>query len=232
MSRLEDRKTIRDLPREERPRERLISLGAHHLSDVELVAILLGSGSRTLTAIELARELLGEQGLRVLVESSVEDLAEQPGIGMAKACSLKSAAEIARRLSSRRQSRARIKSPGDVGQLLMEDMRYLDREHFRVILLNSKNQVLGIESVAVGSLNSAIVHPREIFKLPVKRSAAAVILVHNHPSGDPTPSQEDVEVTRRLVEVGNLLGIEVLDHIVIGDNCYLSLRESHTNWPV
>ncbi len=226
------KQTIRDLPREERPRERLWAIGAHNLSDVELVSILLGSGSRKVTALELARQLLGEQGLRMLVESSVLDLSQQTGIGMAKACTLKSAAEIARRLSSRSEKRALIKSPSDVGHLLMEDMRYLDREHFRVIMLNTKNQVLGVEPVAVGSLNAAIVHPREIFKLPVKRSAAAVILVHNHPSGDPTPSREDVEVTQRLVEAGRLLGIEVLDHIVIGDNCYLSLRESQTNWPV
>ncbi len=232
MKPLARKRTIKDLPLEERPRERLWAIGAHNLSDVELVAILLGSGSRSLTALELARQLLGEQGLRMLVESSVLDLAHEPGIGMAKACTLKSAAEIARRLNSSSQKRALIKSPSDVGQMLMEEMRYLDREHFRVIMLNTKNQVLGVEPVAVGSLNAAIVHPREIFKLPVKRSAAAVILVHNHPSGDPTPSREDVEVTQRLVEVGKLLGIEVLDHIVIGDNCYLSLRESHTNWPV
>jgi DNA repair protein RadC len=226
------RLTMRELPVGERPREKLLAVGAAALSDAELVAILLRTGCRQATALELARALLQDGGIRVLAEATVHDLAQASGMGMAKACALKAAAEIGRRLSSSRAERATIQCPGDVSGILMEEMRYLDREHFRVVMLNTKNQVLGVEPVAVGSLNSAIIHPREIFKWPVRRSAAAVILVHNHPSGDPTPSRDDVEVTYRLVEAGRLLGIEVLDHVIIGDNCFQSLREQRADWPL
>ncbi|MEW6523778.1 MAG: DNA repair protein RadC [Bacillota bacterium] len=230
MDELEYRTTLKDLPASERPRERLAMLGTRALTDTELVAILLGSGTRSKTALEVARCLLQGEGIRVLAQASVDELAREPGIGLAKACVLKAAAEIGRRLASSSMDRAVVRSPGDVGDLLMEDMRYLDREHFRIVMLNTKNQVLGVESVAVGSLNAAIVHPREIFKSAITRSAAAVVLVHNHPSGDPTPSQEDIQITRRLVEAGRLLGIEVLDHVVIGDNRYLSLRGTRADW--
>lgn len=227
---MEYRTTMRSMPAGERPRERLAALGSSVLTDAELVAILLGSGTRSQTALEVARSLLHRGGLRVLAQASVEELARQHGIGAARACALKAAAEIGKRLTMSSAERATITSPGDVGDLLMEDMRYLDREHFRIVMLNTRNQVLAVESVAVGSLNAAIVHPREIFKAAISRSAAAVVLVHNHPSGDPTPSQDDIQITRRLVDAGRLLGIEVLDHVVIGDNRYLSLRTTRTDW--
>ncbi|HAI21876.1 MAG TPA: hypothetical protein DCM14_08285 [Clostridiales bacterium UBA8153] len=230
MDGLEYRTTMRGMPAGERPRERLMALGSRVLTDPELVAILLGSGTRSQTALEVAKCLLQRGGLRVLAQDSVEELAHQHGIGEARACVLKAAVEIGRRLTTSSAERTTIRSPGDVGDLLMEDMRYLDREHFRIVMLNTKNQVLAVESVAVGSLNAAIVHPREIFKSAISRSAAAVVLVHNHPSGDPTPSQDDIQITRRLVDAGRLLGIEVLDHVVIGDNRYLSLRTTRTDW--
>ncbi len=204
--------------------------GAQALSDAELVAVLLGTGRRGETAVDLSRLLLqgdgaGSGGLRRLAELSLAELAQVPGVGPAKAARLKAALELGRRLAGTAADRSAIRSPRDAGSLLMEDMRYLDQEQFRVVLLNAKHQVLGVETVSVGGLASSIVHPREVFKRAIRRSAAAIILAHNHPSGDPTPSREDLEVTRRLTEVGKLMGIEVLDHIIIGDNRYVSFRE-------
>lgn len=217
---------VRDLPRGERPRERLQRLGPEHLSTAELLAIILRTGARGQGALQLATALLsGPDSLRRLVNSPVEELAGVPGIGMAKACSIKAALELGRRLGSESAARPSIRSPQDVSRLLMEEMRYLEKEQFRVLLLNTKHQVLAIEVVSLGDLTSTIVHPREIFKEAVRRAAAAVILAHNHPSGDPTPSREDLEITRRITEAGKILGIEVLDHIIIGDNRYISLRE-------
>lgn len=222
--------TIKDLPEGERPRERLLKYGAENLTDAELLAIIIRTGSRSETAVNLSQRLLlgekGVNGLRFLVEASIEELGKIKGIGMAKAAQIKAAIEIGKRLASLSQSeRPVIKCPGDVRNLLMEEMRYLDKEYFKIILLNIKNQVIHVEDVSVGSLNSSIVHPREIFKIAIRRSSAALILVHNHPSGDPTPSGEDVEITRRLVESGKLLGIDVLDHVIIGDGRYTSLKE-------
>lgn len=222
--------TIKDLPEGERPRERLLKYGAENLTDAELLAIIIRTGSRSETAVNLSQRLLlgekGVNGLRFLVEASIEELGKIKGIGIAKAAQIKAAIEIGKRLASLSQSeRPVIKCPGDVRNLLMEEMRYLDKEYFKIILLNIKNQVIHVEDVSVGSLNSSIVHPREIFKIAIRRSSAALILVHNHPSGDPTPSGEDVEITRRLVESGKLLGIGVLDHVIIGDGRYTSLKE-------
>lgn len=174
----------------------------------------------------MATDLLARPGgLRALVNSPVEELAALPGIGLAKACAVRAALELGRRLSAEPGSRPSIKGPADVASLLMEDMRYLEKEQFRVLMLNTKNQVLAVEIVSLGDLTSAIVHPREVFKEAVRRAAAAVILAHNHPSGDPSPSREDFDVTKRVTDAGKILGIEVLDHIVIGDNRYTSLRE-------
>ncbi|MDQ7794010.1 MAG: DNA repair protein RadC [bacterium] len=231
MDRVQYGLTIKELPPEERPRERLALCGAQALATTELVAILLETGSARRSALDLARGLLAEAGgLRCLAEQGYHELQRLPGIGPAKAAKLKAALELGRRLAGSSASRARISCPSDAGQLLMEEMRYLDREHFRVILLNTKNHVIGVEQVSVGSLASSVVHPREVFKGALARSAAAVILVHNHPSGDPAPSREDLDVTGRLVEAGRLLGVEVLDHIVIGDNAFVSLREKGHGW--
>lgn len=217
---------VRDLPEGERPRERLQRLGPENLASAELLAIILRTGARGQGALQLATALVSSPGgLRKLVNSPVEELAAVPGIGMAKACSIRAALELGRRLSAETVSRPVIHAPQDVSDLLMSEMRYLEKEQFRVLLLNTKNQVLAIEVVSLGDLTSAIVHPREVFKEAVRRAAAAVILVHNHPSGDPNPSREDFDVTKRVTEAGKILGIEVLDHIVIGDNRYISLRE-------
>jgi DNA repair protein RadC len=222
--------TLKDLPPDSRPRERLAALGAENLSTAELLAIILRTGQRGYTALEVAQLLLSregeEGGLRYLATADIEELAQCPGMGPAKAVQVKAALELGRRLG--REGRERgpgIRTPRDVYRLLHDEMRLLDREHFRTVMLTSKHQVIAQETVAVGSLSAALVHPRELFKGCIKKSAAAVILVHNHPSGDPEPSPEDINLTRRLVEAGALLGIEVLDHVIIGDGRYVSLKE-------
>ncbi|MGB4171054.1 MAG: DNA repair protein RadC [bacterium] len=225
--------TIKDLPLESRPRERLVKLGAQALSTSELIALLLGTGSRTETALQLAQRLLAGNcpglhgsGLRALQDASVEELSKLHGIGLAKATLIKAALELGRRLVAESQdARPVIKTPQEAAALVMEEMRYLDREHFRVLLLSTKNHLIAIETGFVGSLNSSLVHPRELFRTCIRRSAAAIILLHNHPSGDPTPSQEDIQLTHRLCECGALLGIDVLDHIIIGDGVYVSMKE-------
>jgi|Deesub1362A_J573_1020465.scaffolds.fasta_scaffold01550_9 DNA repair protein RadC len=224
--------TIKDLPETERPRERLIRFGAEALSNAELLALILQTGSRQESAIVLAQRVLkgkqGIQGLRYLVDASIEELSQIKGIGTAKAARIKAALELTRRLSSfSGETKPVIRSPQDVSDLLMEEMRYLDREHFKAILLDIKNRVIDIEDISVGSLNTSIVHPRELFKTAIRRSSAAIILIHNHPSGDPTPSSEDIEITSRIVWGGEILGIEILDHIIIGDGIYVSLKEKN-----
>lgn len=222
--------TIKDLPTEERPRERLHRYGAQVLSDVELLVVLIRTGTRAESALGIAQRILkgdgGKSGLAYVVDSSVEELSKIKGIGPAKAIQIKAAVELGRRISSYdRREQITITSPLDVKDLLMEEMRFLEKEHFKTILLNIKNHVISVEDISIGSLNSSIVHPREVFKPAIRRSSASVLLVHNHPSGDPTPSKEDIEVTGRLVEAGKILGINVLDHIIIGNNHIISLKE-------
>lgn len=220
------RPTMKELPEDIRPRERLMNEGAEALSDIELLAILLRTGSREVTALDLASLVMVRfKSLRLLVDATVEELSEVKGVGPAKASQVKAALELARRLSQFSDlPRPVIKSPDDAAGLVMEEMRHLDREHFRALLLNTRNQVIGTDKVSVGTLNSSTVHPRELFRSAIKRSAASVILVHNHPSGDPTPSREDLDITGRLSEAGKIIGIEVLDHIIIGDNKFTSFK--------
>lgn len=217
--------TIKEMPQDMRPREKLVAGGEAALNDSELLAIVLGMGTRNMSAIDLATVLLVNYGsLRHLKEASLEELVGHKGIGLAKAVSIKAAIELGRRIALDIQDKIAIKSPEDVKNMLMEEMRYFDREHFRVLYLDRKAGLLTMEDVSVGGLHSSIVHPREVFKTAVKRSAASIILVHNHPSGDPSPSREDIDVTRRLIEAGGIMGIEVLDHIIIGDNTICSLK--------
>ncbi|MDF9408301.1 DNA repair protein RadC [Pelotomaculum isophthalicicum JI] len=209
-----------------RPRERLLKEGAGALSEIELLAILLGTGSPENTVLELASLILTRfRSLRLLVDATIEELSEIKGVGLAKASQVKAALELARRLSRfTSQPRPVIKSPADAAGLVMEEMRHLDREHFRALLLNTRNQVVANDEVSIGTLNTSSVHPRELFRNAIKRSAASLVLVHNHPSGDATPSKEDLDVTRRLCEAGRIIGIEVLDHIIIGDNKFTSFK--------
>ncbi len=227
---MEYRLTLKNLPEEERPRERLWKYGPEVLSNAELLAIIIRTGNRNETALALAQRMLSElgrhEGLGFLINISVEELSKIKGISMAKACQIKAAVELGMRIGGLKStSKVSIRSPEDVANLLMAEMRYLKKEYFRIIQLDIKNQVLAVEDVSIGSLNASIVQPREVFQGPIRRSSAAIILVHNHPSGDPVPSKEDIDVTRRLCEAGKLLGIDVLDHIIIGDGIYTSLKE-------
>ncbi len=224
--------TLKQLPPSERPRERLFAVGPEHLSPAELLAIILRTGAAGQTAVQVAQHLLADgekQGghpLLYLLKASAAELAACRGVGRAKAAQIKAALELGRRLGEvGPRERVRINGPADVAALVMEEMRHLEQEQFRVILLDTKNQVLGVESVSTGTLNTTLVHPREIFKLAIRRVANAIILVHNHPSGDPTPSPEDRQITKDLMAAGQLLGIDVHDHVIIGDRRYFSLRE-------
>lgn len=218
---------LRDLPHEERPRERMMQYGAEALSHAELLAILLRTGTQQESALHLAQRILMQAGnLRQLVDLSLEELMEIKGIGAAKALQLKAGIELGRRLAlSRHTLSPTIRSPRDVSDLLSEQLRYLQKEHFVCLFLNTKNVVIAQETLSIGSLNAAVVHPREVFRAAIKCSSASIICAHNHPSGDPTPSKEDVQLTQRLIEAGSIVGIDVLDHIVIGDGQYVSLKE-------
>lgn len=217
---------MRELPPEQRPRERMLKEGATSLSDIDLLAIMLRTGTAQVSAMELAAEIIGRfRDLRALAQATVEELSAVKGVGPVKAVQVKAALELGRRLAALPAAeRPVIRCPEDVCSLLMEDLRDLDREHFLALLLNTKNQVLATETISIGTLNASMVHPRELFKIAIRRSAAAVILAHNHPSGDPTPSREDISLTKRLIEAGEILGIDVLDHIIIGDNRFTSLK--------
>lgn len=218
---------IKFLPEEERPVEKCMSYGIERLSNRELLALLINSGTREKSAMELAEVILAKEqaGITYLREASIEELMSIKGIGKAKAARLAAAVELGKRLATKPvKSRSYIESDADVASLFMEDLRCQKKEYFKALLLNSKCGIISIETVSIGELNSTIVHPREVFNAAVKKSAAAIIFVHNHPSGDPNPSKEDFITTARLVECGNLLGIRVADHIVIGDGKYVSMK--------
>lgn len=218
---------IRDVAPEERPRERLIQHGASTLSNAELLAIVLRTGTLNESAVLLAQRLLKTSGgLRALIEMNVAQLTEVKGIGEAKAVQILAGLELGRRLARvSSESILTIRSPQDAANFLMDELRFLQKEHFICLFLNTKNQITGKETLSIGTLNASLVHPREVFHAAIKRRCASIICAHNHPSGDPTPSSEDIDITRRLAEVGDIVGIEVLDHIVIGDGRYISLKE-------
>lgn len=215
------------LPPEDRPRERLLASGVGALSSAELLAVLLRTGTRQSSVGDLAGRLLATFGsLRALSQAHPAELAREPGIGPAKASAVLAAFELGRRLQSAPPARrVSIRTPADIAALLGPQMRHLDREHFRAVLLNTRHEVLDVIGVAIGGLDHAPIHPREVFKGAVRSSAAAVVLVHNHPSGNPDPSADDLRITGRLQEAGRVVGIEVLDHVIIGDGRYVSLRE-------
>ncbi|NMH69870.1 DNA repair protein RadC [Bacillus sp. RO3] len=223
----ENRLMIRDFPQDERPRERLIQSGAASLSNQELLAILLRTGTKSESVLQLSNRLLNHfDGLNLLKDASLEEITETKGIGLAKAVQIMAAVEFGRRISNLAfDDRYSIRSPEDGANYVMNDMRFLAQEHFVCLYLNTKNQVLHKQTIFIGSLNASIVHPREVFKEAFRRSAASIICIHNHPSGDPTPSREDIEVTKRLVECGRIIGIDILDHLIIGEKKFISLKE-------
>ncbi|MBM7606942.1 DNA repair protein RadC [Lysinibacillus composti] len=218
---------IRDVHIEDRPRERLIRQGAQSLSNQELIAILLRTGTKQESVLTLANRVLNYfEKLHELKHATLEEIISIKGIGEAKAVQLLAAIELGRRLSQKQvDSRYTIRSPKDAADYLIPEMSSLRQEHFVVLFLNVKNQILHKQTIFIGSLNSSIVHPREIFREAVKRSAASIICAHNHPSGVPTPSPEDIEVTKRLLEAGFIIGIELIDHVIIGDHQFISLKE-------
>ena len=219
---------IKELPSDERPREKLRDNGAQAMSNSELLAILLRSGNQDESALRLAEHLLERQGgLAGLGGATAEALEQVKGIGEAKASTVLAAIELGRRVALLEPAqRLTIKTPDDVAALLLPRFRYESREHFLAVLLSTKNHVLKTAVISIGSLNASIVHPRELFREAINCRAASVILAHNHPSGDPTPSPEDVALTRKLVEAGSLLDIPVLDHLILGDGKYISLKEN------
>lgn len=219
--------TIKDMPADMRPRERLLHSGAKYLSDVELLAIILSTGVKGMSALELSQRLLQNfGGLGRLGNVSSEEFSSSTGVGHAKAARILAALEMGKRIAGKAPSKKFTVSSSDlVAELMMPSMRYLEKEYFKALILNSKNHLLKVEDIAVGSLNGAIIHPRELYRAAVKVGAAGVIVVHNHPSGDSTPSREDIALTKRLVEAGRIVGIELLDHVIIGDGRYVSLKE-------
>ncbi|MCB8978712.1 MAG: DNA repair protein RadC [Ardenticatenaceae bacterium] len=218
---------LHDLPTNEQPRERLRQVGERALSTTELLALVLGSGNANDNVLSVAQYLLAEvNGLLGLSRASLAELKTIRGIGDAKASRLKASLELGRRLLlTARQERPYITSPGDAANLLMPDMMHLEQEHLRLVLLDTRNRLLGTPTIYVGSLNTSVIRIGELFRAALKENAAAFIMAHNHPSNDPSPSPEDIAVTRKIVEAGRLMSIEVLDHIIIGQNCFVSLKE-------
>ncbi|WP_239254990.1 RadC family protein [Listeria ilorinensis] len=214
-------------PIPKKPREKLQYLGPEALQDSELIALLLETGTRSESVKEVAERLVMK--FRQLTEmqfATLEELKELNGIGVAKAAKIIAAIELGKRIHFVSElSNLRIAHPEDAVKIVMPELKFLYQEHFHCLFLNSKNQVIHRETVFVGGLNVSIVHPREVFRLALRHSAASILCFHNHPSGDPTPSNEDIQVTERLIEAGNVVGIPLLDHIIIGKNQYLSLKE-------
>jgi len=218
--------TVKELPIDDRPREKLLLRGAHNLSDSELLAILLRTGSKGNPVTRLALELLKENGgLSALAGKTIESLIKTKGIGKDKAAALAAAFEIGRRIDSDKKwvSERKITSPADVADIFIPILRDEMQEHFIVICLNSSNKIIKYKIISTGTLNSSVIHAREIFKVAVDNNAASVILMHNHPSGNPEPSNEDIAITRRLAEAGKIMDIPVFDHIIVAGKKFVSL---------
>jgi DNA repair protein RadC len=224
---------IKDLPEQERPRERLIAMGADSLKTSELIAILLRTGMKGISAMEMGEQLIRKYGtLENLARASVDDIRQIKGIGRDKAIALKSAFTLARRMADElRHESPVLDNPATIASLLREENRMYQVEHLHVLLLNTRRKLIRMELIAKGTLDTIPVHPREVFKMAISANASAIILVHNHPSGDPEPSAADIRITRDLIRAGQLLKIDVLDHIILGSRSesnhreYVSLRE-------
>lgn len=218
---------VREIPEEERPRERLARVGPEALSDGELLAILFRTGTRSMGAVALGNHMVAEfGGLRRLAHASLEELQQVKGLGRVKAVEIKAALELGKRLAAyRHPGRTRIRGAQDVAAMLMLELKDYEDERFKCLLLNTKNEVLKAVDVSRGGLDGTLAVPRDVFRMAVREAANAVIVCHNHPSGDPEPSRDDIALTKRLVEAGTVLGIRVLDHIVFGDGRVVSLAE-------
>lgn len=223
-----DQATMRivDMPERERPRERLLDAGAETLSTGELLAILVGSGSGGRSALHVGNDVLMEVGsLPAMARLAPAELARCRGIGAARAARILAALELGRRSLLPDKPRPKVQGPGEIAALLAPFVQARDREHFGSLLLDSRNAVIGRSTVAIGSLNASLVHPRELFRPAIVQRAARIVLWHNHPSGDPSPSPEDLTLTRRLESAGRTLGIPVMDHVILGEGTFHSMRE-------
>jgi DNA repair protein RadC len=218
---------MRDVVLSDRPRERLLQVGERVVSTSELLAIILRTGVGGENVVRLSERLLARfSGLTGLAKASVSELQVVKGIGPVKAVEIKAALELGRRLiASAPEQRPRVTCPADAANLLMTEMTLLDQEHLRLVLLDTRNHVLATPTVYIGSLNTSVLRVGELFRFALRENAAAMIVAHNHPSGDPSPSPEDIQVTRQIVKGGQLLDIDVLDHVVIGHNRFVSLKE-------
>lgn len=218
---------IRELPIWEKPREKLLREGSESLSSTELIAVILRTGTTEKSAMGLASEVLSidKRGIKHLADISPEELKAIKGMGDAKVCQLLAAVELGKRIATAMPEKLdRIACSDDIAGIYMEKLRYEKKEHFRCLLISAKGDIIEDREVSIGDLTSSQTHPREVFVAAVRRSAGSVAFVHNHPSGDPTPSPADVETTRRLMDAGAILGIPVIDHIIIGDGRYISMK--------
>ncbi len=219
--------TVHDLPMSERPRERLKRFGPEALSAQELLALIIGRGVSKKSVMNIAQELLVKFGnIKAISEATIEELSQIKGIGFAKAAQIKACFELGKRQDLEPEIKDfDIKDPQSVVKAIRASIKDKAKEHFKLILLNTRNKIIGISTVSIGSLNASIVHPREVFKDAIMHNAYSVVLAHNHPSGDPEPSEDDLTITKRLTEAGKILGIEVIDHIIITKTGFFSFKE-------
>ena len=230
MTRMKEEKklTVKDLPLDDRPREKLLLRGSQSLSDAELIAILLRTGKKGKSVLEIAREIISNEGnLATLATRTVDSLQKVDGIGKDKAATLAAAFELSRRILSQPKwfSNRKITSPQDIAEIFIPILRDEIKEKFIVVCLNSANKIIKFETISVGNLNSSVVHPREVFKVAIDNSSASIILIHNHPSGNHEPSNEDIRITKKIVESGKILDIPVFDHLIIAGETYTSFVE-------
>ena len=224
----DDISKVKDLPLDDRPREKLLLRGAHNLSDAELIAILLRTGKKGKSVVTITQELLKSEGnLAVLASKSIKSLMEIEGVGKDKAATLLAAFEISRRIQHQSKwfSDKKITSPAEVAEIFIPLLRDDQKEKFIVVCLNSANKIIKYEIISIGNLNSSVVHPREIFKVAIDNTSASIILIHNHPSGNPEPSNEDISITRKIVEAGKIMDIPVFDHLIIAGGKFTSFVE-------
>ncbi|MBC3804692.1 DNA repair protein RadC [Acetobacterium fimetarium] len=222
--------SLKEMPEDDRPQEKMMRFGAKSLSNAELIAVIIRTGTREATSVEVGRKIMQylDNDLSYFHQVDVLELQRNKnlaGIGIVKACQIKAAIELGLRIKQKDMIDVKITSPQDIADLLMEEMQYLKQECFKIILLDTKNKVIKVEGISVGILNASLVHPREVFIKAIRQHSAAIVLAHNHPSGDPEPSAEDKNITKRLCDAGELLGIAVLDHIIIGRGTYLSFKQ-------
>ena len=227
---MKENNTMKEMVEEERPYEKCIRFGASNLTDIELLAVLLRTGTRGENSLGLADKLLhpafSHEGILNIHQWTLEQLMQVKGIGRVKAVQILCLSELAKRLAkANAQSGLNFSTPSSIAQYYMEDMRHSRQESMKLILLDTKSRLISDTDISKGTINSAVISPRELFVEALKKNAVSIVLLHNHPSGDPKPSKADVLITRRVHEAGMLIGIELLDHIIIGDNCYFSMRE-------